>query len=194
MTTPKAVTTRFEIMKIAYESVPEDQRQSTRALERWIDQNIPEEQVYMLFGHFEGLHVKLIHFLQERNRSNDEILSKAFSRHWNTDTDKARLYSNMLNAVFYDSSLPSVAEARTWIAFRWGSEEALSEKIHAYIEEHLDQVNGFLTEIEAICRKYGLSISHEDCQGSFQITNYSEDLLDWIKKASIEIVDPPIHP
>ena len=42
----------------------------------------------------------------------------------------------------------------------------------------------FFDEIELICRKYGLSISHEDGHGSFEIKKFDENNLDWLREAS----------
>ena len=43
----------------------------------------------------------------------------------------------------------------------------------------------FMKEIEAICRKYDLSISHEDGHGAFEIDKFSEDNIEWLKHAHI---------
>lgn len=44
----------------------------------------------------------------------------------------------------------------------------------------------FLEEIEAICKKYDFSISHEDWQGGFEIEKYSQSNIDWLKEATIK--------
>lgn len=46
----------------------------------------------------------------------------------------------------------------------------------------------FLKELVALYDKYGLAISHEDTQGSFIITNNSQDLREWMMNARIEII------
>ena len=42
----------------------------------------------------------------------------------------------------------------------------------------------FFDEIEAICKKYGLSISHEDSHGSFEIESFDENNMDWLRRAN----------
>lgn len=39
----------------------------------------------------------------------------------------------------------------------------------------------FLEEIEAICRKYNISISHQDGQGAFEFDHFDEDYMQWFK-------------
>ena len=42
----------------------------------------------------------------------------------------------------------------------------------------------FLEDIKLVCRKYNLSISHEDYNGVFLIEKYSEENIDWLFGAS----------
>jgi hypothetical protein len=42
----------------------------------------------------------------------------------------------------------------------------------------------FTDAIIAVCKKYNLSISHEDRQGAFQIVKYNEYYTDWFRHAS----------
>jgi hypothetical protein len=49
----------------------------------------------------------------------------------------------------------------------------------------------FLAEIEAVCRKRGISISHEDHHGAFNLEPFSEDRLEWLKAA--EFVQPQVR-
>jgi hypothetical protein len=41
----------------------------------------------------------------------------------------------------------------------------------------------FLNEIETLCRKYDLSIAHEDNQGAFIIQRYKHSNISWLKSA-----------
>jgi hypothetical protein len=46
------------------------------------------------------------------------------------------------------------------------------------------QIN-FLNEIRQVCKKHGLSISHEDKEGAFEIENFSQDNIDWLMNANM---------
>lgn len=52
------------------------------------------------------------------------------------------------------------------------------------METVLKQIR-FLEEIEAICKKYDLSISHQDLQGAFIIEKYSDSNMEWLKDATV---------
>lgn len=39
----------------------------------------------------------------------------------------------------------------------------------------------FMEELEKLCRHYKISISHEDCHGSFKFVEFNEADLLWIK-------------
>ncbi len=41
----------------------------------------------------------------------------------------------------------------------------------------------FSEEIDAVCKKYGLSISHQDRVADFMIERYSEENRQWLFKA-----------
>ncbi len=43
----------------------------------------------------------------------------------------------------------------------------------------------FVDEIEQVCKKYDLSISHEDGHGAFEIENFDEDNIDWLRNAHV---------
>lgn len=47
-----------------------------------------------------------------------------------------------------------------------------------------EKIKVFLDDIEAVCRKHGLSISHEDYQGGFVIEKFSLKNMTWLKNAS----------
>ena len=48
------------------------------------------------------------------------------------------------------------------------------------------KMTDFLNEIKDVCKKYNLSISHEDYHGGFIIQNYDESNLEWLFEASKE--------
>jgi hypothetical protein len=55
-----------------------------------------------------------------------------------------------------------------------------------------DKVKSFLEVIEAICKVYGLSITHEDEHGAFIIEDYKETNIEWLKEATINIKEENI--
>jgi len=57
-------------------------------------------------------------------------------------------------------------------------------KTSEFIQTPLKQIR-FMEEIEAICKKYDLSISHEDQGGGFEIEKYSDSNMEWLKDATI---------
>ncbi len=57
-------------------------------------------------------------------------------------------------------------------------------KTNKFIEIPENQVR-FMEEIESICKKYDLSISHEDAHGAFKIDKFSQDNIDWLKDAHV---------
>ena len=46
------------------------------------------------------------------------------------------------------------------------------------------EMYNFLKDIKLVCKKYNLSISHEDYNGVFLIEKYSEENIDWLLGAS----------
>lgn len=46
------------------------------------------------------------------------------------------------------------------------------------------EMEDFLNDIKSVCKKYGLSISHEDYYGAFLIEEYNEDNIRWLFDAS----------
>ena len=48
-----------------------------------------------------------------------------------------------------------------------------------------ENIKEFLNEIEILCKRYNLSISHEDSHGAFQIEKYNELNIEWLKNAHI---------
>ena len=57
---------------------------------------------------------------------------------------------------------------------------------HDYIET-TENIIKFLNEITKIYKKYNLSISHEDGQGSFIIEKYDEYNIKWLKNSLINV-------
>ena len=47
------------------------------------------------------------------------------------------------------------------------------------------RIDGFIEDIINTCRKWGLSISHEDVQGAFIVEAFNEASNDWLREASI---------
>jgi len=57
-----------------------------------------------------------------------------------------------------------------------------SRKNSDYIQN--DKIDKFIEDIKAVCKKHDLSISHEDCQGSFKIEPFSDDNIEWLQNAT----------
>lgn len=52
------------------------------------------------------------------------------------------------------------------------------------MREMPEDMNNFLEEIKLVCKKYNLSISHEDYNGVFLIERYNEKNIEWLFGAS----------
>ena len=52
-------------------------------------------------------------------------------------------------------------------------------------EDHIERpkIDKFLTEIDNVCIKHGLSISHEDGHGAFKIVVYNRRDAEWLQGA-----------
>ena len=46
-----------------------------------------------------------------------------------------------------------------------------------------ERIKNFMKEYEELCIKYGISLSHEDCQGALIIDEYDKDNVEWVKSA-----------
>ena len=46
-----------------------------------------------------------------------------------------------------------------------------------------ERIKNFMKEYEELCVKYGLSLSHEDCEGGFIIDEYNQENVEWVKAA-----------
>ena len=52
------------------------------------------------------------------------------------------------------------------------------------------KVDAFLADVAEVCRRHGMSISHEDGHGSFIVTDFDEGNLDWLGGASVKLGPP----
>jgi hypothetical protein len=48
------------------------------------------------------------------------------------------------------------------------------------------RAEAFLDDLEIVCRKHGLSIGHEDGHGAFQIWEFNESDIRWLRDAQYE--------
>ena len=48
-----------------------------------------------------------------------------------------------------------------------------------------DKIAEFLKNIENLCKKYDISISHEDNHGAFILEEYDETNIKWLKNSHI---------
>jgi len=53
-------------------------------------------------------------------------------------------------------------------------------------EEERPDVDAMLEEVIAVCRKHGMSIAHEDCEGAFVIEREDEGNFAWLRCASVK--------
>lgn len=54
------------------------------------------------------------------------------------------------------------------------------------IKEHIempDRMKKFIEDIDFVCKKHGLSISHEDYYGAFVIDEYKDSNIAWLYNA-----------
>ena len=45
------------------------------------------------------------------------------------------------------------------------------------------EIDAFLAEVLSVCKKHGMSISHEDTHGAFVVEQYSEERAEWLQDA-----------
>ena len=55
------------------------------------------------------------------------------------------------------------------------------EKEYAEKLKRESDIGNFLTEYNAICKKYNISLAHEDKEGSFIFCEYDEENIDWVR-------------
>lgn len=58
------------------------------------------------------------------------------------------------------------------------------DRINGCMAEMPKEMEDFLNDVESVCKKYGLSISHEDYHGAFLIEEYSKENIEWLFGAS----------
>lgn len=46
-----------------------------------------------------------------------------------------------------------------------------------------NQIENFLKEYEELCKKYNISLSHEDGHGNFIIEKYHQSNIEWVKNS-----------
>lgn len=51
------------------------------------------------------------------------------------------------------------------------------------MREMPERMKVFLEEIDSVCKRHGLSISHEDYHGAFIIEEYDEGNIKWLSHA-----------
>jgi len=52
-----------------------------------------------------------------------------------------------------------------------------------------ERAKKFLEEIEKVCKKHNISITHQDHQGAFQLDEYKERYMRWFMSAEIDSVE-----
>jgi len=62
------------------------------------------------------------------------------------------------------------------------TKERWSTNLRRNIPSH-PAIEAFLDEYEALCRKHGMALGHEDEHGAFQIEDYVESCVDWARQA-----------
>jgi hypothetical protein len=64
--------------------------------------------------------------------------------------------------------------------------ESWDNRLHDFVPTP-SKVVDFLDEYEALCKKYNLSLGHEDEHGSFVVQNYEECNINWVKESNLDI-------
>lgn len=53
--------------------------------------------------------------------------------------------------------------------------------------QHPEKIKDFLSAIRAVCVGFGVSISHEDHHGAFELIDYEEGAFDWLTDAHVNL-------
>lgn len=48
-------------------------------------------------------------------------------------------------------------------------------------------VKGFLGDYKELCKRYQLSIAHQDTEGAFEIQDYWQENIEWMEEATIKV-------
>ena len=80
--------------------------------------------------------------------------------------------------VCNDGKAIGMSDTNHFGRIRWNNTKGLRETIPG--------VDNFLDEVIKVCKKHGMSISHEDTHGSFIVTPYKEWITEWFLSASIQ--------
>ncbi len=54
-------------------------------------------------------------------------------------------------------------------------------------DDFCPNVDAFLEEILGVCRRHGMSISHEDFNGSFVVTRFNNRDAEWLNAANVDM-------
>ena len=53
------------------------------------------------------------------------------------------------------------------------------------LEAAQPRIEGFLADIEVVCRRWNISIGHEDPHGGFILSPYEDRLMYWLRQAYV---------
>lgn len=62
--------------------------------------------------------------------------------------------------------------------------DKIFDSIKGCYVEMPEEMKAFIEEIDSVCKKHNLSISHEDRHGKFLIERYDKYYIDWLYEAS----------
>ena len=47
-----------------------------------------------------------------------------------------------------------------------------------------EQLEAFIKDYEALCKKHNISLSHEDKYGAFEFEEYLKDNIEWVQESA----------